>query len=320
MDLASGSKTVVYSAMGANAVIAASKFAVGLLTGSAAMLAEAAHSLADTINQVFLLVSINLGDNPADEDHPYGHGKERFFWAFLAAIFIFIAGAVFSLYEGAQKVLHPEAHHGSLWPAYLVLGLAFLFDLAVLVIALRETRRQADAAGLTTREFLRETSDTTLKTALYEDAAATTGVVVAALGLFIVQVTGNPIFDGLASVVIGIILIYVALMLGREARDLLLGSAAPHRVRTMIEEAISSFPEVRQIVTVLTMQLGVDSILVTGELNVRDDLTTDEIEDVMTRISERIRQQVPQVRNIYLEPHRATEAGVRKVGSTGAAN
>ncbi|MBA2364452.1 MAG: cation transporter [Chloroflexia bacterium] len=313
--MAKGSKTVVYSAMGANAVIAASKFAVGLLTGSAAMLAEAAHSLADTINQVFLLVSINLGDNPADEDHPYGHGKERFFWAFLAAIFIFIAGAVFSLYEGAQKVLHPEAHHGSLWPAYLVLGLAFLFDSAVLVIALREVRHQAEAAGLTAREFLRETSDTTLKTALYEDAAATTGVVVAALGLFIVQVTGNPIFDGLASVMIGIILIYVAIMLGREARDLLLGSAAPHRVRRMIEEAISSFPEVRQIVTVLTMQLGVDSILVTGELNVRDDLTTDEIEDVMTRISERIRQQVPQVRNIYLEPHRATEGGMRRVES-----
>ena len=212
--MASGSKKIVLVALGANGTIAAGKFAVGLLTGSAAMLAEAAHSVADTVNQGFLLVSINLSDNPADEDHPYGYGKERFFWAFLAAVFIFVAGAFFSVYEGIQKLLEGGEHHGSFWPSYLVLGLAFAFDSVVLVLAVREAQHQAGLMRVGVREFLRESTDVTLKTALYEDVAATTGVVLAALGLVLLQVTGNPVFDGIASILIGVVLIVVAIMLG----------------------------------------------------------------------------------------------------------
>lgn len=302
--MAHGSKKIVYAALGANAAIAVGKFVVGLAIGSVAMLAEAAHSVADTINQVFLLVSINLSDNPADEEHPYGHGKERFFWAFLAAIFIFVAGAFFSVYEGIQKVFGEHGDHGTLWPAYLVLGLAFLFDGAVLIIALREAGRQARQLGLGRFQFLRETSDVTLKTALYEDVAAMTGIVIAVAGLVLLQVTGNAIFDGLASILIGLVLIAVAIMLGTETRNLLLGAAAEPRDRQSIRAAISSFPEVRSIVALLTMQLGLNSILVTGELNLRDDLTTDEIENLMERINQRIREAAPAVKNIYLEPHR----------------
>lgn len=297
-----GSRKVVLAALGANAVVAASKLAVGLVTGSVAMLAEAAHSLADTVNQGFLLVSIRLSDNPADEEHPFGYGKERFFWAFLAAVFIFVAGAFFSLYEGIQKLFSGGEHHGPFWPSYLVLGVAFLFDGGVLLVALREARNRAREAGLGLREFLAESSDVTLKTALYEDSAATVGLLTAAIGLALLQITGNPIFDGLASIVIGLILIWVAIMLGRETRDLLLGAAAPPRVRKEIDAAIRSFPQVERVTRVLTMQLGLDSLLVTGELRLADDLTTDELENVLQEITARIRSVAPDVQNVYLEP------------------
>ena len=306
--MASGSKKIVLVALGANGTIAIGKFAVGLLTGSAAMLAEAAHSVADTVNQLFLLVSINLSDNPADEDHPYGYGKERFFWAFLAAVFIFVAGAFFSVYQGIQKLVDGGEHHGSFWPSYLVLGIAFVFDLIVLVLAVREARHQANQLGVGVREFLGETTDVTLKTAMYEDIAATTGVALAALGLFLLQVTGNAFFDGIASILIGVVLIAVAIMLGRETRDLLLGSAASKRTRTAIRAAITEFPEVESIVDLLTMQLGLDSVLVTGEINIKDDLSTNDIETLLERLSDRIRHAAPEVQNIYLEPHPVPKA------------
>lgn len=298
----SGSKKVVYAALGANAAIAVSKFAVGFVTGSVAMLAEAAHSVADTVNQGFLLLSIRLSEQPPDEEHPFGHGKERFFWAFLAAIFIFVAGAFFSIYEGIRKIIEGGEHHGPFWPSYVVLALAFAFDGGVLVIALREARKQAKAAGVGIRTFFRTTSDVTLKTALYEDAAATLGLVLAAGGLLLLQVTGNPLFDGLASVLIGIVLVGVAIMLGMETRNLLLGSAASPDVRERIREVIGSTPEVERIVTLLTMQLGLDRILVTGELRLVDGLTTDEVEQLLHRITERVRESVPDARNVYLEP------------------
>ena len=305
--MAKGSKKVVLTALGANAVIAVAKFAVGLLTGSVAMLAEAAHSVADTVNQGFLLVSINLSDNPADEDHPYGHGKERFFWAFLAAVFIFVAGAFFSLYQGIQKLLGDSGeHHGDFWPSYVVLGLAFLFDSYVLVTALKEAQRQAAELSIPVKQFLRETNDVTLKTALYEDVAATVGVLIAAGGLALLQITGNAIYDGIASILIGLLLIVVAIMLGRQTRDLLLGSSAPQRVQEAIRGAILEFSEVESVVNLLTMQLGLDSVLVTAEINLGNDLTTDEIENLLERMTARIRRDAPEVKNVYLEPHSAS--------------
>lgn len=301
--MASSSKKVVVAALVANALITAGKLAVGLGTGSAAMLAEAAHSFADCINQGFLLVSISLGDKAADEEHPYGYGKERFFWAFLAALFIFVAGAAFSFTEGVHKTLHPVPQTSDLTWAYVVLGAAFVFDAVVLWIAMKAAIDAAKAAGLPLRTFLRETSDTTLKTALYEDAAATIGVVLAALGLYMSQSLNMPIFDGLASIAIGVVLIATAIMLGRESRGLLLGMAAPLRIRTRLKDAIVEFDEVHAVLTLLTMQLGPDSLLVTGQINVKDDMSTDAIEGLLQRIHARIREVEPTVRNIYLELH-----------------
>lgn len=304
--MAKGSKKVVLAALGANAIIATAKFAVGFATGSVAMLAEAAHSVADTVNQVFLLVSINLSDNPADEEHPYGYGKERFFWAFLAAVFIFVAGSFFSLYQGVQKFLEGGEHHGAFWPSYVVLGLAFVFDAVVLVIALREAHHQASELGMGTWAFLQETTDVTLKTALYEDFAATVGVVIAAGGLFLLQITGNGAYDAIASILIGILLIVVAIMLGKETRDLLLGASANDRTRTAIRSAITEFREVEAVVDLLTMQMGLNSVLVTGEVHLQDGLTTGDIERLLESITRRVREDAPDVKNIFLEPHSAS--------------
>ena len=293
----------MYVALAADVAVAIAKLVVGLLAGSTAMLAEAAHSFADSTNQVFLLIGVKLSDRPADEQHPYGHGKERVFWAFLAAIFIFVSGALFSLYQGIQRIVAGEQHEGSFWPSYLVLGLALLFDVGSLVITWWEVDHRAQDLELDVVRFLRDVPAMTLKTTFYSDIAAVLGVVIAAIGIALLQATGNAVFDGLASVVIGLILIAVALILGLGARDLLLGSAASPRTQQQIRGAIESFPEVAAIVELLTMRLGLRSVLVTGEIAIRDGLTTDEIEQLLLEVTKRIRDVAPEVKNIYLEPH-----------------
>lgn len=220
------STTYIYIALAADLAVAVAKLIVGLLIRSTAMLAEAAHSFADSTNQVFLLVGIKLSNEPADEEHPYGHGKERVFWAFLAAIFIFVSGAFFSLYEGIRGIVNPNEHEGALWPSYVVLFLSFLFAVGSLVVTAREVQQRVQDLGVSLRRFLGDVPAMTLKTTLYSDIAAVLGVVIAAVGLVLAQATGYARFDGIASVLIGIILVVVALVLGLEARGVLLGCTA----------------------------------------------------------------------------------------------
>lgn len=292
----------IYVAMAVDLAVAAAKLVVGLIAGSAAMLAESAHSFADTTNQVFLLVGIKLSDRPADEDHPYGHGKDRVFWAFLAAIFIFVSGSFFSLYEGIRQLLAGKEHDGGFWTSYIVLGASLLFDLISIAFTFREVRNRAREAGVGLVRFLRIAPTMTLKTTFYSDIAAVLGVVIAAGGLFFVQMTGNGFYDGAASVIIGVILISVALILGFNARDVLLGSAAAPSSQRQIRGAITSFPEVTEIIELLTMQLGQASILVTGKINIKDGLNTEAIERLLDELTGKIREAEPKARNIYLEP------------------
>lgn len=293
----------VYVAMAVDLAVALSKLVVGLIAGSTAMLAEAAHSFADTTDQVFLLVGIKLSDRPADEEHPYGYGKDRVFWAFLAAVFIFVSGAFFSLYEGIQRLFHKGPHEGSFWPAYLVLALSLLFDIASLLFTWREVRRRAKGQGLRVTRFLRDVPALTVKTTFYSDIAAVVGVLIAGIGLYLFQITGNAVFDGAASALIGIILIAVAFVLGLEARDLILGAAASPETRGKIRRAIERCHEVAAIIELLTMRLGLASVLVTGKINVRDGLTTDEIERLLERLTTQIQEAAPEVKNVYLELH-----------------
>lgn len=300
--MAGGSERVVYANLAANFGITIAKLGVGLATRSTAMLAEAAHSFADMINQIFLLVSIHLSDNPADENHPYGYGKERFFWAFLAAVFIFVAGSFFSLYQGIERLLDPHEHEGAYWPSYLVLSVAFVFDSTVLVIAIREVQHRAREQAVGFFDVLRTSSDVTLKTSMYEDLAATIGVVIAIVGLAFVQITGSTSYDAIASISIGVVLMAVAIMLGRETRALLLGASAEPRVEAAIRAELERHPEVERITELLTMQLGYNSVLVTGRIDIRNHLDANQVEEMLERLGRDIKQAVPAVHNIYLEP------------------
>ena len=304
------SRRAVIAAMGANFAIAAAKLIAGLLTGSAALLAEAGHSVADTVNQVFLLVGINLADTTADDRHPHGYGKEAFFWSFLAAIFIFVAGAAFSLYEGTRTLIADENHHRSgaqLGFAFGVLGTSFLFESVSMAVAVRSLLAGARRKGWSFLRFLREAPDPTIKTVFFEDGAALIGLAVAAGGLALSEMTGNEAWDGIASIAIGVVLVAVAWILGMQSRRLLLGAAANDETIGQIRATILSFDEVEAVLRLLTMQLGSSSILVTGELQVRQALTTDTIEDLIDRIDAALDHAVPEISDTFWELKRRRE-------------
>jgi cation diffusion facilitator family transporter len=302
--MASESKSAVLAAMGANGALAVGKFIGGSLTGSAAMFAEAGHSVADTVNQVFLLVGINLSDTKPDDEHPHGYGKEPFFWSFMAAIFIFVAGAAFSVYEGTRTLLQDEEHHRGNFEvtvAFAVLGAGVLFEVFSTTVAIRGARRSARLKGWPVWKYLREAPDLTLKTVLFEDGAALVGLFLAMGGLALSEVTGNESWDAIASLCIGVVLAVVAFMLGIAARKMLLGAAAHDETIAAIRSAIGHFPEVENVPRLLTMQLGSHSVMVTGELTVKRDMSTGAIEDLVRRLDERMATDIPEVTSTFWE-------------------
>ncbi len=312
--MAEESKTTVLAAMGANFAIAIGKLVAGILTGTAALLAEAGHSIADTVNQVFLLLGINLSHNGADESHPHGYGKEGFFWAFLAAIFIFVAGAAFSFYEGIRTLIQEDAHDRSaaqLAIGFGVLGFAFVFESISFGVAARGLRTGAKAHGWTIPRYIRHSPDLATKTVFWEDSAALIGLILAASGLALSEIAGTELWDGLASIGIGCVLAVAAFILGAQSRNLLLGAAASTDTRDAIRATVAEFPEVQGIVRLLTMQLGSDSVLVNGELEVRRDMTTEQIETLIEAIDHRLRETAPEVSDTFWElRHRPGAAGL----------
>ncbi len=294
--------------MGANFAIAVGKLGAGILTGSAALLAEAGHSIADTVNQVFLLVGINLSDSEPDASHPHGYGKEAFFWAFLAAIFIFVAGAAFSFYEGTRTMLQSDTHERStrdLAIAFGVLGMAFLFESVSFVVAIRSLAHGARKKGWSIVRYLRKSPDLATKTVFWEDGAALTGLAIAASGLFLSEVTGSEQWDGAASLLIGVVLAGVAFILGVQARHLLIGAAAGAETQAGIEKVLANFPEVQAVPRMLTMQIGSSSVLVTGELQIAEGLTLTEAERLIERIDQQLAVDVPEVHDTYWEIKRS---------------
>lgn len=296
------SRTIVLAALAANGVIAVAKFFGGLVSGSSAMLAEAAHSVADTTNQALLLMSISLGKRKPDERHPFGYGKERFFWAFVAAVFIFVAGSVFSLYEGVRALREPHGREAEFLIPYVVLGVAFVVELIALGVAYRGVRREAARRRRRFFEFLRVTRDPTAKTALFEDAAAVLGVGVALVGVGLHQFTGDPRWDAGASIVIGVILGVVAFVLARDTKALLLGEPAFPEERERLRECMLAEDGVEHVVELLTMALGPESLLVTARLDLREGLDEDEIEALAHSIDRRCREVVPEVKEVFLDP------------------
>jgi cation diffusion facilitator family transporter len=317
--MASESKKTVLAALFANLSIAVAKTVAGLLGGSAAMLAEAAHSIADTMNQVFLLVSLSLGDREPDEDHPFGHGKERFFWALLAAVFIFVSGALFSFWQGIHGLLSGGVVEGGYLLTYAVLVFALAADGSSWWRAVHQVRGEAAAAGKPVAAYVKESSDPTVKTVLFEDSAAVTGVLLALVGIGLHQLTGKAFFDAGASILIGVLLAYVAYRLGRDTKGLLIGEAARPEQREAIRRTVRAHPEVDEVLQLLTMHIGPSSLLVAVRLDLRDGLSSQQVEAVSNRIEAELAEVVPEVTQVFLDPtprdpHRVEAEARRAMG------
>jgi cation diffusion facilitator family transporter len=300
-DPAHESRLTVLVALAANAVIFLAKAIAGVLTGSAAMLAEAAHSLADTADQVALLVSIRLGRRPPDEEHQFGHGKERFFWAFVAAVWIFVAGAAFSIVRGVSE-LGSAGHVRDPGVALAVLGLAFAAECVSLVRATRQVRRGAAVSRRSLRCFLRDLRDPLPRVVLFEDGAAVIGIALAAAGLALSSATDNPLYDALASIAIGLLLAGVAIAIGAHARDLLLGQSASPGVHDALAREAERAGQVRSVQHLMTMHIGPDDLLVAGDIVVPAAMTIEQLQTVTEDVSRRLRDAEPSVQHVFLRP------------------
>jgi cation diffusion facilitator family transporter len=290
----------------ANVFVGLIKLAAGILVGSSAMIAEAAHSAADTLNQGFLLASLRKGARPADAKHPFGYGQERYFWSLLAAFGIFIAGGGFSIFEGLLALGHESS--GSPLLAYLVLVVAGLAEGTSLARALKQMRGEARRSHSELLDHVRGSPDTTVKAALFEDSAAMVGLVLAGLGLVLRQVTGSPVWDGAASIAIGVLLIVVAVRLGMDNREFLIGRAADPRELRTIQEEIEKTPGVDELLELLTMYLGPEHLIVAARVAFSDDISADRAEDVADDIDKRLADRLPLVPHVFLDPTQAPSA------------
>ena len=302
--MAASSKKVIYAALIGNTLIAITKFAAAAYTGSSAMISEGVHSVVDTGNQLLLLHGLNRAKRPPSEVFPFGHGKEVYFWSFVVAILIFAVGAGVSAYEGVKHILHPEAIH-SPTVNYIVLGLAMLFEGGAWYVALREFRKTKGDLGYL--KAVRQGKDPTMFVVLFEDSAAMLGLSVAFLGILLSQVTANPLFDGLASVIIGLILGATAIWLAVETKGLLIGEAASREVITGIRETAAGSPCVEKVNEVLTMHMGPEFILVNISVDFRDGLETGEVERAIAQLDRSIKASYSMVKRIFIEAESAAE-------------
>ena len=294
------SRRTVLVALAANAAIMVVKAIGGIVSGSSALLAEAAHSVADTANQGFLLTSLQRSTREPDDEHPFGYGQERFLWAFVAAIGIFVAGAGFSLFQGLEAILVGQ-EESEFWIAYVILGFAFCAEGTSLIRAYRQTRGEASRRGVSLRSHLRASRDPTTKTVVFEDSAAVTGNVVAIAGVALHQITGAPMWEGIAALIVAAMLIFAAYTLARDASSLLVGQAATHEERCEILDVFHERPEVEHVLQLLTMALSPDRLLVAARIDLRPGMDSEHVEEISTEIDRAIREKVPAVAEVFLD-------------------
>jgi len=299
--VAGESKKTVLVAVSANAAIAVVKGIAGALSGSSSLLAEAAHSVADATNQLMLLVSISLGEREPDDEHPFGYGKERFFWTLLAAVLIFIAGAVFSIGQGVLELLHGGSER-DYQLAIGTIGFAALAEGTSFTRALRQTRGEASRAGVSFTAYVRQSKDPTVKAVISEDATDLVGLLFAAVGLTLAHITGNSAFDAAGAILVGALLVVVAWLLGRDTKGLLIGEAAPRRERDRLRQTIEQRAEVVSVRDLRTMYVGPESLLVAARIDLADDLSARRVEALADAIERDLKRAVPTVGEVFLDP------------------
>jgi cation diffusion facilitator family transporter len=299
-------RRTVIIAGGANILVGLVKLAAGLLSGSSAMLAEAAHSAADTLDQAFLLTSLRRADRPADRAHPFGHGQERYFWSLLAAFGIFIAGAGFSIFEGLLTL--SSKHSESPLYAYIALAVAFIAEGTSFVRAYWQVRGEARQSDEEVLHHVASSPDITVKVALFEDSAAMVGLIFAAFGVALRQITGSPVWDGGASIAIGVLLIAVAVKLGMDSRELLIGRSASPEIQRLIRDEIESRPGVDALLELLTMHIGPDSLIVAARVALNDELGADEAEDLADDLDRKLTAKLPLQPHVFIDPTQTRQA------------
>jgi cation diffusion facilitator family transporter len=292
--------TVVVAAV-ANLGIAVAKAVAGAISGSSAMLSEAAHSVADTVTELLLLTALRRSGRPADAEHPLGHGPERYIWAMLASVATFVGGAVFSLYDGIHTLVHGE-ELGDPLVSYIVLAVAFLLEGYSLRTGIKQVRAEAARLGTPAGRYFRLTPDTAVKAVVMEDSAALAGLLLAAAGLFLGGLTGSGVWDGVASVLIGLLLVYVAWVLGRSNAQLLIGRALPARMREGVREELLSVPHVVGVLDLTTLIQGPSEVLVAAKVDFRDVSSAADVEWACEQAEQQLRERYPAIVRVYLDP------------------
>lgn len=288
----------MYGAIAANLAIAVTKFAVATISGSSAMMSEAIHSLVDTGNGLLLLVGMHLSQRPATQEHPFGHGKELYFWSLIVAVLVFGLGGGASVYEGVVHITDPQPIEDPFW-SYATLGVAALFEGTSFGIALHQFSKERGSMPFW--RALHISKDPSVYTVLAEDSVALAGLAVAALGIFFSHRLGMPVLDGLASVVIGLLLAGVAILLIRESRGLLIGEGLQLSSAQAIRRIALDHAAVRSVGAIRSMYVGADQVLVTTAIEFDDHTKTPDLERTIEEIERAVRQRYPQITHMYIE-------------------
>ncbi len=295
---AQGSKIAVMAAFVGNGLIAVTKFVAAAFTGSSAMFSEAVHSLVDTGNQALLLYGMKRAEKPADGTHPFGYGRELYFWAFVVAIMIFATGSGVSIYEGVSKLSNPHPITNA-YINYIVLGLAIVFEGGSWYVAFREFRRRKGRAGYF--KALQLSKDPSLFTVLMEDTAAMLGLVIALAGVFLSEALAMPALDAIASILIGVVLALVAAFLAYETKALLIGEAAAPDVVAGARRAIAQERGIAQINEVLTMHMGPQDVLLNLSVDFHSGLSSDDVEAAISSLEKKIKSDFPEITRVFIE-------------------
>jgi len=316
---AGGSTRVVLVAFVGNSLIAVSKFVAALFTGSSAMFAEGVHSVVDSGNQLLLLYGMKRGTRPADERHPFGYGKEVYFWSFVVAILLFSIGAGVSMYHGVEKILHPHPIEKP-WVNFVVIGLAIIFEsyaLAAAVKAVNEARGNDSFAM-----YVKRSKDAPLVVVLLEDTGALLGLAIAGLALLGAVIFDAPVLDGVASLLIGFLLAGAAIILAIETKGLLIGEAAEPAVQEGIKAIIREDNGVKAINEILTMHMGPEDIFCALSVDFKDDETSVDVEEAISELEAKIKAKFPQIKRVFIEAQsvfghmRALAASAKSTGET----
>lgn len=292
------SKKTIFAAMSANLAIAITKFIAAAITGSSAMISEGIHSVVDTSDQLLLLLGIRMSQKPADDSHPFGYGQELYFWTLIVAILIFAIGGGMSIYEGITHLINPSPLEDPMWN-YIVLGIAILFEGFSWTVALKEFLPTKGNQSFW--QAIKNSKDPTVFTVLFEDSAAILGLIVAFLGILLGHLFNNVYFDGIASIIIGLILALVAVLLATESKGLLVGESANPNIIENIRSLAKTEPGVQNVMRLLTMQLSPQEVLLNLEIQFSKHLSGEQIALTVDSLEERIRQQHPEIKQIFIE-------------------